>query len=119
MRMIVRIDEPGHDQPSGCIDHFVHGIGCKIGTNRNYLVVFDQGIGDRRLMDIAVVVIYLTASDQRSFRGHLCSILCTPYAAAEFAFRGIDQSLTRRSASATRGAFPTFSALMHRGSALV
>jgi hypothetical protein len=73
--MIVRIDKPGHDQPSGCIDDLVHDVGCKIGTNRKYFVVFDQDISDRRLMDIALMVVDLAASDQRSFRRHLCLIL--------------------------------------------
>ena len=76
----MRIDEPGHDQAPGCINDFVHDVGCKIGANRKYFVVFDQNIGDRRLMDIALMVINLAASDQRSFRRHLTfdpPILCT------------------------------------------
>src|SRR5262249_38860467 len=75
MRMIVRIDEPGHDQPSGCIDDFVRAVGKKIGADRMYLVVFDQDVGDRRLMDVALVVVNLAASDQRSLRRHLPSAL--------------------------------------------
>src|SRR6266498_2683996 len=75
MRMIVRIDKPGQYQPSGCIDDFVHDVGCKIGADAKYLVVFDQDIGDRGLMDIALVVVDLAASDQRSFPRHLSWIL--------------------------------------------
>src|SRR5262249_27411897 len=91
VRMIVRIDEPGHDQPSGCIDDFVHGVGGKSGTDRKYLVVFDQDVGERRLMDIALVVVDLAASDQRSFRRHLSSILrsSAPYQRQRCRFRSI------------------------------
>src|SRR5262249_49735120 len=59
MRMIMRIDESGHDQSSRGIDDFVHVVGCKIGADRKDLVVFDQNIGDRRLMDIAFMVVDL------------------------------------------------------------
>jgi hypothetical protein len=75
MGMIVRIDEPGHDQPSGCIDDFVHAVGGKIGADRMYFVIFDQDVGERRLMDVALVVVNLAASDQRSLRRHLPSAL--------------------------------------------
>src|SRR4029434_6541935 len=75
MRMVVRIDKPGQYQPSGRIDDFVHDVGCKIGADGKYLVVFDQDIGDRGLMDIALVVVDLAASDHRAFRRHLSSIL--------------------------------------------
>src|SRR6266508_366845 len=75
MRMIVRIDKPGQYQPSGCIDDFVHDVGYKIGADAKYLVVFDQDIGDRGLMVITIVVVDLAASDKRSFRRHLSSIL--------------------------------------------
>jgi hypothetical protein len=73
--MIVRIDKPGQYQPSGRIDDFVHDVGCKIGADGKYLVVFDQDIGDRGLMHITIVVVDLAASDQRSFPRHLSSIL--------------------------------------------
>src|SRR6516225_5876345 len=56
MRMIMRIDESGHDQSSGGIDDLVHVVGCKIGADRKDFVVFDQNIGDRRLMDITFMV---------------------------------------------------------------
>src|SRR5258708_19474288 len=39
------------------------------------LVGFDQDVGERRLMDVALVVVDLAASDQRSLRRHLSSIL--------------------------------------------
>jgi hypothetical protein len=80
MRMIVRIDEPGHDQPSGCIDDFMRAVGGKIGADRKDLVVFDQDVGERRLMDVALVVVDLAAPDQRSLRRHYIfdpPILCT------------------------------------------
>src|SRR5919198_426869 len=77
MRMVMRIDEPGHGQPSGCIDDFLHALAGKIGADRNYLVVFDENICDRRLMDVAVMVVNLSASDQRSFRRHLSSLQCS------------------------------------------
>src|SRR5262245_20245718 len=73
--MIVGIDEPGHDQPPRCIDDFVHDVGRNIDADRKYLVVFDQDVGDRRLMDVARVVVDLAPSDQRSFRRHLSSVL--------------------------------------------
>ena len=73
--MVVRIDEARHDQSTGRVDDFVHAVGRKIGADRNDLVVFDQDIGDRRLMDVALMVIDLAAADQHSFRCHLRSIL--------------------------------------------
>jgi hypothetical protein len=68
--MIVRIDQPGHDQASGRIDDVVRNLGGKIGANRHDFVVFDQDVRDSRLMDIALVVVDLSASDQRSCGCH-------------------------------------------------
>jgi hypothetical protein len=71
MGMVVRVDESGHDQASGRIDDLVHAVEGKIATDRKYPVVLDQDVGDRRLMDITLVVVHLTAADQRALRCHL------------------------------------------------
>ena len=66
--MIVRIDQAGHDQPSRRVDHLVLAVGCQIAADRDDFAVFDQDVGDRRLMDVAVMVVDLAAADQQFFR---------------------------------------------------
>src|SRR5215217_7413247 len=66
MRMVMGIDEPGDYQPSRRVDDFIHAVAWQVGAHRNDLVVFDQDIGDRRLMDIPIMVVDLAALNQRS-----------------------------------------------------
>jgi hypothetical protein len=40
----------------------VHAVGREIGTDRKYPVILDQDVGDRRLMDITLAVVDLTAA---------------------------------------------------------
>src|SRR5262245_11855724 len=106
MRVVMRIDEPGYHQPSGCIDDFLHGLAGKIGADRNNLVVFDKNICNRRLMDVAVMVVDLAAPDQRS--RHLSLLQCsapgkTTYAQPEFrSASGESATITRRRCSLVR-----------------
>ena len=74
VRVVMRIDQAGHHQPAGCVDRFVHALAGEIGTDRGDRVAFDQDIGERRLMDVAFMVIDLAAADQRCFRRHAQSI---------------------------------------------
>jgi pilus assembly protein Flp/PilA len=62
------IDQAGPDQPTGRIDHFMLAGGCEIGADRGDPAVCNEDIGDRRMMDIAVMVVDLPASNQQLFR---------------------------------------------------
>jgi hypothetical protein len=61
------IDQAGHDQPTGGIDHFMLAVGREMGADRGDAAVCNEDIGDRRMMDIAVMVVDLPASNQQLF----------------------------------------------------
>src|SRR5262249_58636538 len=86
MRMIMRIDETGHDQSPGCIDQIMYAVGREIRADREYLVSFDQDIGDGWLMHVTGVVVDLATADQHSPRCHYVRALCRQWRAGFDAF---------------------------------
>jgi hypothetical protein len=64
----VSIYKAGHHQPPGGIDDLMLAVGREIGTDRSDPVGVNKNIGDRRMMDIAVMVVDPAAPDQQLFR---------------------------------------------------
>ena len=67
--MVVRVDGAGHHQPVGGVDDFVAAVNREIAADRDDVAVLDQNIGDRGLMDVAIVIVDLSAADQQSVIG--------------------------------------------------
>ncbi len=66
--VIVRIDEPGHDQLARRVDDLMRPVGSQVRADRDDIAAVDQDVGDRRPVDVAVVVVDLSASHQQLLR---------------------------------------------------
>src|SRR5262245_25368036 len=73
--MVVRVDQPGHQQAARRVDDFLRCVRREIGTDRSDGVALDQDVGDGGFVDVAIVIVDLSAADQRSFTCHLRSTL--------------------------------------------
>ena len=70
--MIVGVDEARDDEPVARV-HDLGAAGVEILSNRDDSAVLDQDVGDLGLMDVAVMIVDLAATDDDRFLiTHLC-----------------------------------------------
>ena len=63
--MVVGVDQAGHHQAPRRLNDFKIVFGCEARADGCDPVVFDEDVGDRRMMDVAIMVIDLPAPDQQ------------------------------------------------------
>jgi hypothetical protein len=66
VRMVMRVDEAGHDQLAAGLDDFDARPRRDVGRNALDLAVVDEQVRDRGLVDVAVVVVDPSAADQKA-----------------------------------------------------
>jgi hypothetical protein len=64
MGMVVRVHEPGDDQLAGCLKNLDPIVGHDVRGNALNDLAADQNIGGRRLMDVAVMVVDPTTTNE-------------------------------------------------------
>ena len=68
MGMVVRVDQAGHHQPPGCIDHLVLAVAREVRSDRDDIAALDQDVGNRRVVDVALMVVDLSTPNQQLCR---------------------------------------------------
>jgi hypothetical protein len=61
----VRVDQAWHDQSVAGVEDCLHAFAWEVASDRDDIAAFDENVGERWFMNIAVVIVDLSASDQK------------------------------------------------------
>jgi hypothetical protein len=62
--MIVRVDQAWHDQSVAGVEDCLHAFAWEVASDDD-VTAFDENVGERWFMNVAIVIVDLSASDQK------------------------------------------------------